>query len=457
MEKMKTRALAIASVILLLVGCRPFPDQAQVSGSAEALLSDLHARGLFNGAVVLGRDGGIVYEGAWGPANVEAGVPFTPDTPVDGGSLAKNFTAAAVWMLVEDGKLDLEAAVQQYVPEFPHAQTRVRHLIEHSCGVEWEGDLTGLTNQELINKLRERGTSPRFAPGSRYEYSDACYDVAALCVERVSGLRYDTFLRRRVFAPLGMDATFLRPVRLADWQGIRTLSYSRVNGALTLYDVFDNEPFYGGANLYFSARDLHRWITSFYTRPVVGPSALARGLQAAVFANGERSALNRLSWYSLPGRRSFYFTGHWRGFHHEVYWDTDRRLSVVWVTNVLEAKPLPPLLTRALIDILEGRAPDPIADPDFLAPQAGGSLEPMEGTYDLKSVGRVTVEADGDRMLVQVGSGARHEAFPVGVYTVPDFHARIWFSELHDGRYQRLHWLSLLGVTIGERIPSEEE
>ena len=102
---------------------------------------------------------------------------------------------------------------------------------------------------------------------------------------------------------------------------------------------------------------------------------------------------------------------------------------------------------------VEGREPHPIVEPDFRAPREGDSLEPLEGTYDLGSPGRVTVTADGDRVFFRVGEGAEHEGFLLGVYTVPDFYARIWFSEMRDGRYQKLHWLSLLGETTGNRVP----
>jgi CubicO group peptidase (beta-lactamase class C family) len=218
------------------------------------------------------------------------------------------------------------------------------------------------------------------------------------------------------------------------------------------FDVYDNEAYYGSANLYFSARDLHRWVTSWYSDPVLSEAALARGMEVPVFANGERSAFNRLAWYWLPGRRAYFFTGHWRGFHHEIYWDAERRLSVVWVTNVLEAKPLPPLLTRALIDILDGKSPASVAAPDFQAPEPGGNVERMVGTFDVASVGRVTVTANGGNLFFQVDDGAQHRGFPAGSYTIPDLYARVWFSEIEAGRYQKLHWLSLLGVAVGERL-----
>lgn len=84
----------------------------RIRDAADALLQDLHDRGLFNGAVVLGRAGEEVYARGFGPANVEAGVPFTPDTPADGGSIAKTFAAASILMLQDEGRLSLDDAVR---------------------------------------------------------------------------------------------------------------------------------------------------------------------------------------------------------------------------------------------------------------------------------------------------------------------------------------------------------
>jgi CubicO group peptidase (beta-lactamase class C family) len=138
-------------------------------------LSALHADGRFSGAVILGRNGETLYEDAWGAADLATGALLTPDTPLDGASLAKTFTAAALWLLVDDGKVDLDAPVQRYVPAFHHAATTVKPLLQHSAGVpEWSElperyDVDRLTNVQLIAALREVGTPPMFVQGSRYE------------------------------------------------------------------------------------------------------------------------------------------------------------------------------------------------------------------------------------------------------------------------------------------------
>ena len=90
-----------------------------------------------------------------------------------------------------------------------------------------------------------------------------------------------------------MTSTFLRPARFADWPGVRTLGYRRAGDSLVVHDVFDNEGFYGGSNLYFSARDLHRWSRSFYMHAVLSARARAwvsAHRRSAIAARGSRAA-----------------------------------------------------------------------------------------------------------------------------------------------------------------------
>lgn len=441
--------------LTLAWGCGPGYDDETVRTRSAALLDALHAEGRFNGAVLLGREGVVLYEGAWGDANREAKLAFTTQTPVDGASLAKTFTAGAIWLLVDEGHLDLDAPVARYVAEFPHRETTLRQLLAHSAGLaDWD-EPAGLSNAQLVERLRTRGTPPDFAPGSRMRYCNACYDILALVIERVSGQRYDEFLRARFFDPLAMDSTFLRPARLADWRGTRALSYRSVDGEPQLFDVEDDEAFYGSANLYLSARDLHAWATSFYARPILPERTLAPALDAARFASDERSAVNYLSWYSHPDSARYVYSGDWKGFHHEVYWDPTRRLSIVWVSNTRDTQPLPADLTRALIDIMEGREFEALDAPATAAAPAVLDTAAISGVFAVAAVGELRLDASGPVPMMQVGNRGAHECFvldPLHCY-VADLDVTLQFSDLADGRFGALRWLSTFESRAGRRAP----
>jgi CubicO group peptidase (beta-lactamase class C family) len=461
--------------MMVVAGMLPSsPARAQASNervrrAADSLLEALHARGLFNGAVVLGRGDEEVYARGFGAANIAAKVPFTPDTPADGGSIAKTLTAAAVLMLEAEGRLSLDERVSRYIPEYPHRDTRVRDLLTHSAGLP-EADydfFEGLipadrvkTTLGLIEVLRAQRVGVAFPRGARFRYSSLGFDVAALVVERVSGRSWENFLRERVFVPLGMRTSFLRPARLADWPGVRTLSYRPSGDTLVVHDVFDNEGFYGGSNLYFSARDLHRWSRSFYTRPVLTPAALSRGSQAATLfdstsGHGGRSALNLLSWYYHPSARRSHYPGSLQGFWGSVYRDEDRRYSIIYLSNNSMPNWLRPLLTRALIDVLEGRPPatvSPLAFTDLNA----ADIDSVAGRYAVDRVGTVTLAVRDKRLFARVDRGIEYPAIPVGDGQLYVPGLDVWIGFPADTgtarRFQRVSWLSIFLVSEGGRV-----
>lgn len=445
-----------ASCLPLGVAPAPVPD-ADVGLAADRLLEALHERGWFNGAVVLSRGEEEIYARGFGPANVEANVLFTPDTPADGGSIAKTLTAAAVLMLVDQDRLGLDDLVRDYLPEHPHASTRVRHLITHSAGLPDYEFFDPLippdrvrTTQLLLEVLAREGTPPAFEPGTRFSYDNLAFDLAALVVERVTGIAWEMFLKRHVFDPLGMGATFLRPARLADWRGVRTLSYRRQGGALVPHDVWDNEGFYGASNLYFSARDLDRWSRSFYTRPVFNAAVLARGRQPAVGVGGS-SGLTLMSWYYPDQGRRYHYPGAIQGFWSVAYRDEDRRHSVVYVSNTDMPQWLRPLLTRALIDLVEGGAPA-LPQPPTLVPLKRDETATIAGRYAVPDLGAVTIDADQGALSIRIDDGLRYPAFVVGngVWYVPGLD--VWFGLERAANADHLRWLSVFRVTEGERM-----
>lgn len=462
---MRAAAACIALVMCAIAGCGP-DSPPSIAQDADRLLQSLHDRGWFNGAVVLGHGDRELYARGFGPANIAAGAPFTPDTPADGGSIAKTFTAASILTLADEGRLRLDDRVQEHLPEYPHAATLVRHLLTHSAGLpeaeyDFFDDLVPKdqtrTTMRFLDVLRARHVAAAFEPGTRFRYSSLGFDVAALLVERISGKRWDVFLRERMLGPLGMEATFVRPAWFADWSGTRTLSYRRTGAGLVADDVFDNEGFYGGSNLYFSARDLHRWSRSFYTRPVLSGTALRSGTEAGVISEGPgRSghlALNFLGWYYSELGRRYHYPGALQGFWSSAYRDEDRRFSVVYMSNNGMPQWLRPLLSRALIDMMSGRPPGAIESRSYLDLGDAG-LDAAAGRYDVDGVGRLHIDVRDGRAFTRVGEGIEYPAFPVGdgqLY-VPGRDVWIGFPRDVPVPFRQLEWLSIFHVAGGERL-----
>jgi CubicO group peptidase (beta-lactamase class C family) len=168
--------------------------------------------------VGIGRGGKVLLERGYGMADLERGVPITPQTVFESGSVAKQFTAAAVVLLSLEGKLNLDDPVRRYLPELPEYERpiTIRHLLTHTSGlrewsslVAWQGWPRGTRAHQQPDLLDVifRQKALNHLPGEYYSYTNSGYALAMTLVERVSGRSFQEFTRERIFEPLGMHHT----------------------------------------------------------------------------------------------------------------------------------------------------------------------------------------------------------------------------------------------------------
>ena len=394
-------------------------------------LEQLAREGQFSGAVVVVDSTGTRFARGYGMADPFEKRRFTPDTPVDSGSLAKPVTAAIVLMLAQNGAIDLDSPVEHYVSEFPNPRTTVRHLLAHSAGVtvrESPEGLAGKTNADLLRALRGPDAKTLFPTGTGFSYCNLCTVVLAVLAERVTGRHYLTLARGLVRLP--RDVT-IRPQRLADWKG-RAIGYRRAGGKLERFDSWEGEAFYGPANLSISAMQLAQWGKEWWQAPLTTIRPVAT--QAATIA-GKASGLSWGNWYCAPCRERCHYLGHHEGFHHMLYWDALRRLAVAMVSNNTLEPALQQRLQRALVAFATDESSVGREELRAQAPTDG----PLPGAYRL---GQRTVDVaapGGPTMRVSLG-GLRYDAYPVSptVHYVPGLDAY-----LSRGPEGRLDWLTL--------------
>lgn len=418
-------ALAAAALIAsTAAGAREPP-------SLHAALDQLARDGKFSGAVVVRGEDGVRFARGYGMADPFTGQRFTPDTPVDSASLAKPVTAAAVLMLAGDGRLDLDAPVQRYLPEYPHGEATVRHLLAHSAGLAEEtvGEIVGKTNAELLAEFAKPGAKPLFKPGTGFSYCNFCYTTLALLIERVTGRHYLSAVRDLALLP--GDVT-LRPSRLSDWPG-RAIGFRRTTGGkLERADSYDDERFYGTANFSISASQLARWGAVWWQPKLarLRPTATA---PAAV--DGKPSGLTWGNWYCGLGRRRCHYLGHHEGFHHMLYWDSDRRISVSMVSNNMLAPALQQRLQRAIVAAASGQ-PTQVGR-EIAAVLPDRDVEP--GAYVLPDGEQLLVTRTGNRVEV-ARHGLRYRAYRIGdrIRYIPGLDIYI-----AGGAGGGLHWLGL--------------
>jgi len=219
-------------------------------------------------AAAVSLNGEVLFEKAFGLADLEHDVPNTPQTIFESGSVAKQFTAAAIVLLAQEGKLSLEDPVKKYIPELPDygSPLTIRHLLNHTSGIRDWGTVMTLTGagrgdrvitQDLAFDVITHQRAVDFTPGSEYSYSNSGYNLLAIIVERVSKQKFAAFLTERLFKPLGMNNSSIRD----DYQRIvpgRAQAYSRQGtGPWRLNMPFMNV--YGNGGMLTTVGDWIKW------------------------------------------------------------------------------------------------------------------------------------------------------------------------------------------------------
>jgi CubicO group peptidase (beta-lactamase class C family) len=217
--------------------------------------------------VAAAKDGKTLLSRAYGLADLEHGVPNTPSTVFEAGSASKQFTAAAILLLAEEGKLALTDDIRKYLPEIPDygATITIDHLLRHTNGMrDWRfiravaGQMIGIhvnSNADALDSAsRQRELNHK--PGDEYAYTNTGYNLAAVIVERVSGRTLAAYTREKIFAPLGMNATQWRDdfTRIVDG---RAVAYSRSGNGFRWDMPFENA--YGAGGLLTTTGDLLLW------------------------------------------------------------------------------------------------------------------------------------------------------------------------------------------------------
>lgn len=219
-------------------------------------------------AAAVSLNGENVFEKAFGLADMEFNVPNTPQTIFESGSVAKQFTAAAIVLLQQEGKLSLDEPVRKYIPELPDygVPLTIRHLLNHTSGIRDWGTVMTLTgagrgdrviSQDLALDVITHQRALDFTPGSEYSYSNSGYNLVAIIIERVSKQKFAAFLEERLFKPLGMKNSSLRD----DYQRVvpgRAQAYSRQGtGPWRLNMPFMNV--YGNGGMLTTVGDWIKW------------------------------------------------------------------------------------------------------------------------------------------------------------------------------------------------------
>lgn len=288
-------------------------------------------------AAVVIRRGKIVGTHTFGVASLEFNVPVTNNTVFEIGSVSKQITAAAIMLLVEDGKLSLDEPISKYMPQVPQSWTdvTVRHLLNHTSGIRSYSSLTGFELSNLMkadNFIEKLAIHPlEFSPGSKYKYNNSGYNLAAYLIETASGMSYMDFLRIRIFRPLEMnlsgdrDPQFIIKNRATGYEWKESRFVGR-DGNLT--------DLKGAGSIVSTITDIAKWSLALRNDKLLKPASKATMWKSGVFKDGKEFPYGLgFRSYDIRGYHMIGHTGQTAGFGaaHFIFLKDD--LSVIVFVN----------------------------------------------------------------------------------------------------------------------------
>jgi CubicO group peptidase (beta-lactamase class C family) len=291
-------------------------------------------------AIAVLENGKLCRSGAYGLANLEHNVPVKPETVFEVGSVTKQFTAAGILLLAQDGKLSLDDPVRRHLKDAPDSwqEVRVRHLLTHTSGIKSYTGLDGfelrrhLTQAQFITTLA--ALPLEFRPGDSWKYSNSGYSLLGYIIENVSGKSYWDFMFQRVFGPLKMYATTNRnpTVILPN----RAVGYEHTNHILINRDYDLTDVCAAGA-LVSNIGDLAKWNAALDTDAIFSP-AIKQQMWTPARLNDGKLTRYGLGWFidSVENRRIIGHGGSTSGFSATIQRFPDEHLAIIILTNTDE-------------------------------------------------------------------------------------------------------------------------
>jgi CubicO group peptidase (beta-lactamase class C family) len=330
--RLRPKSVGIALIVLLLASDATL---AQSADTFDAIVRPFAADGRFMGAVLVARGDEVVFSKAYGSANLEWNIPNDPATKFRIGSITKQFTAALILLLEQDGKLGIQDLLSRHVENVPASWKDITlfHLLTHTSGIR---NFTALpdyrlkqlqpsTPAEVLERLRDEPLD--FAPGKEYRYSNSGYLMLGHVIERVAGRPYAQVLQDRIFTPVAMSDSGYdsNPALIAK----RASGYApSPNGPQNAGFINMTVPHAAGA-LYSTTGDLHKWARALFGGRVVS----AESLRKMTTPNLGNYALG-LSVRAGDGRRMIAHGGGINGFNAFLAYYPDAQITVVVLANI---------------------------------------------------------------------------------------------------------------------------
>jgi len=318
------------------------PDDSRI----DTIMADYAQPGVPGASVAVIKDGQFLHAKGYGLADVEAKVGAMATTNYRLASLTKQFTAMAIMILKEQGKISYDQTITDLLPEFPTygSKITIRNLLNHTSGLKDYEDLIpastdGQVSDQDVLHLYEAQSSGDFEPGTQYRYCNGGYVTLGVIIARLSGQSYPDFLRDHIFTPLTMANT-VAYVNGTNQVSNRAYGYTADGSTFDRTDQSVTSATLGDGGIYTSVDEYSKWDAALYGSALVSQTTLAEAFTSGHLNDGSETGYG-FGWMldTYQGVRRIYHTGSSIGFRNAVNRFPDQHLTVIVLINRADASP----------------------------------------------------------------------------------------------------------------------
>ena len=410
--------LLAASLLLGTATLASAADGAGLAGRLDPIFAQWNKKTSPGCALAVLQRGHIEYAHGYGMANLELGVPLSTHSVFDIGSVSKQFTAASVVLLAQDGRLSLDDEIHKYVPELPDygAPISLRQMLHHLSGLRSYTDLfdlagipeANITTEEDALALIARQHTLNFAPGAQYLYSDTNYFLLGVVVHRVSGKSLRDFAQERLFGPLGMTHTHFHDDHRMIVAGRATGYTPTASGGFEI--LMSNFEELGDGSVMTTVEDMARWDANFYDPKVGGKALIAQLLERGARSDGSASdyALGMIQDH-YRGLPRVQHTGEWAGYRASYQRFAQQGVGIVLLCNSVGSLDTLALGERVADQVLGKAFPAAKPTPAPVAAVNSAGTAYAGRYWDAKTFSFLQISAPTaghpDRLVVDAGDG----------------------------------------------------
>jgi CubicO group peptidase (beta-lactamase class C family) len=388
----------------------------------------------FHGAVLVAKNGQVILDKGYGQA--EPGKQLSNSHVFQIGSVTKQFTAAAILKLQEEGKLTVEDKVSKYFPQLSYGdRITIHQLLTHTSGIfNYTNDTAFWLSESRLPSTQEKMIA-RFAdkpldfePGQRYSYSNSGYVLLGYIIEKVSGKSYEQFIRQNIFQPLQMDHSGFDFTKASS----RAKGYYDNGSIMSEALIVDSTGSYAAGAIYSTTGDLYKWSQAMHEKKLLRPESWQKAFTPFKSGYGYGLLIDKV--YNAP---RIWHNGGIHGFVSHLEYFPDSNMVVILLSNYMESDLVK--LSNNINAVLFGK-PYELPKERIEIKLPASVLDQYVGVYQLTPAFAITITKEGDKLMAQATGQNSHQVYPESAdfffYKVVD--AQLEFKRDEKGQVETL-------------------